>query len=239
MKSFLLGIFVPLLLAVLGIVVYRHIPAERTVLQLVPSSEFRRAIEVFNDSMAGGASRIRLEESQTGGLRAHMHLSAPEGQDAWAGFGWLLQESNWTFVDSLYIEVRTDNLEEIELKLLTFDPNHTRRTDRNTYKQIVKELPVSSRWHTLAVPIDHFYIPQWWFAQQGVDPKFDSKHLERVFRLDIRPSSHAPQGQDLRIEVRSLVVVGSSNRNFAILFVYLFLLMVVALGGYPRMRRRS
>jgi len=224
-----------LALAAFGVLVYRLAPPSRTVIHLTPSLELQNAMETFSDSGVTGKSWVHLLHRDSP-IDAMLYLDAPAEKDSWAGFGWLLHESNWSFMDTLYVEARAEGFDEIQFKILTFDPDHTNRQDRSTYRQLSKEIPVTREWQTLQIPTNDFYIPDWWYKQQGVDPKLDSKHLEKVYRLDIQPSDQAPRFVPLHLEIRSVTVVGSSSRNTAILLGYLFILMLTTLGTNPHKR---
>ena len=230
-----------LLLALMGVGVYVGAPSPRKSLRLVPSPAARAVLETFSDSGVTGKSHVTLAD-RGDTLVAAITLSAPQGKDAWAGIGWRIADlggnkANWTFMDTLHVQIRAQGISEVQLTILTFDPDHTKPTDRSTYRQMIKEIPVKSEWTSIALPAELFYIPEWWYAQQGVDRKLDSKHLEGVFRLDLSPSPGAPREVPLQIEVRSLDLVGKSSRNLAILLGYILLLTLIALGTNPNKRR--
>jgi hypothetical protein len=221
--------------ATLGVVVYFLAPPSRTVIRLTPSLELQNDIETFSDSGVTGKSWVRMKHKDSP-IEAELYLDAPAEKNSWAGFGWLLRESNWSFMDTLYVEVRAQGFDELQFKILTFDPDHTDRKNRSSYRQLNKEIPVSREWQTICIPTNDFYIPDWWYKQQGVDPILNSKHLESVYRLDVQPSEQAARFVPLQLEIRSMTAVGASSRNTAILLGYLFILMITTLGTNPNKR---
>lgn len=235
MQSAFRRYLVLLTLAIAGIVVYRLVPFSGAT-QIVFPSVLSRTPVTFSDSGVTGTSQIILSVQDTL-VESKILLDAPMDKDCWAGFGWNLK-SNWSFMDTLFLEVRAEGFSELQLYVLTFDPDHSINDSADTYRQLVKEFPVSTNWQRIAVPAEQFYIPDWWYAQQGVDRSLDNKHLESVRRISIQPSARSPRGVPLRLELRRLEAVGASNRNQAILLGYLFLLTLVALGTNPNWRRK-
>jgi len=224
-----------LLLASAGLAVFHVAPPSLKTLQLLPSQDLS-AIAAFSDNTASGHSVIHLL-TQDSLISTQIVLDTSSGRDVWAGFGWKLSDANWSFIDTVFLDIRCVGCSEVQLKLLTYDPDVSKRDDFSTYRQLVKEIPVSGNWQRIALPAEHFYVPEWWYQQHKVDKSLDSKHLESVARFDIQPSSQAPRGTSINLEVRSLTMVGSSPRNAAILLGYLFLLMLFVLGTNPHRRK--
>lgn len=220
-------------LALLGALVYHFAPPSIKTHSILPSN---LVLETFSDSGSVGNSSIHLSK-QNQGLAMDIVLNAPEGKDAWAGIGWDLMDANWMFMDTLFVKIRGTGTTEAQLKLLTFDPDHTNPENRDTYRQVLKEVPIGSDWKLLAIPTDYFYVPDWWYQQQGVSHDLDSKHLEKVLRLDFQPSAKSPRQTPIHIEIESIQAYGKSSRNVAILLGYWFILMIFALGTNPNKRR--
>jgi hypothetical protein len=235
MKSAITKYLFLLVLALIGFFVYSKAPSPRKVISIAPSTEFSKSLQTYADSSSEGQSRVAL--AQVGSTILCKTTFAPASKkDVWAGFGWDLDQ-NWDFMDTLYLEVRASGIPELELKLLTYDPDYSKAGDPSTYRQVVKEVPVSNQWQKLAIAAEHFYVPDWWYTQTGVSKNLDSRHFEQVLRLNIQPSSKAPRGVPLEFEVRSLTLTGTNSRNLAIFLGYLFVLMIFALGVNPHKRR--
>lgn len=226
-------------LALLGGVAFHYAPPSTTTYHIFPAFAQNHArMESFSDSGVTGNSSIRISQVDST-LHMDMTLLAPEGKDAWAGVGWYLQDANWLFMDTLFIRIRGTGFSEAQLKLLTFDPDHTVPTDRATYRQVLKEIAIRSEWQLIAIPTDHFYVPDWWYTQQNVSRKLDSKHLEKVYRLDLQPAANSPRNAPMTMDVQVLNAFGTSSRNLAILLGYWLVLMTVAIGTNPNRRIRK
>lgn len=236
MNSALRTYLLLLVLASIGIALFRFAPPSRNSVTLSPSTKYSAQMESFSDSGVTGSSQIQIVKKNNP-IQANMVLIAPADQPSWAGFGWLLNDANWSFMDTLYLEVRGQGFSELELKILTFDPDHTKPENRSSYRQVIKEVAISSQMQKIAIPTEQFYIPDWWYSQEGVSKDLDSKHLEKVYRIDIQPSSKTPRNVPLLLEIQSVTITGTSSRNLAILLGYLFLLMIIALGTNPHKRK--
>jgi len=218
--------------ALLGILVYHFAPVSRTVVPVIPAPIFAQEVETFFNLDSGNRSSVTLL-SKDSPLSANLFLQSPAGKEAWAGIGWPLHDANWSFMDTFYVEMRADGLKEVQFKILTYDPDHTNPEDRDTYRQVVKEVPVTSDWVKIAVPSEDFYIPDWWYVQQKVSHSLSSKHFERVYRLAVQAETSSPRNVPLKLEIRSLTIVGRNNYYLGFLLVYLFILTLFAIGTHP------
>lgn len=220
-------------LAILGALAFHYAPPSIKTYSILPRDPSEPLpLETFSDSGVTGTSKISMDQSSEA-LHLDILLNAPEGKDSWAGIGWTLTDANWMFMDTLYVKIRGTGVSEAQLKLLTFDPDHTDPTNRDTYRQVLKEIPVTSAWTTLAIPTEQLYVPEWWYQQQKVARDLDSKHLEQVFRFDFLPAANSPRNAPISIDIASITASGTSSRNLALLLGYWFILMIFAIGANP------
>jgi|GEM_PF-3330742 len=224
-----------LVLGIAGTVVFLTTPPSTQTIILPSSASGASQIESFSDASNGGGSSLHMQISDSG-ILLNAVLDSNKTKDAWAGVGWNIRERNWSFVDTLYFDVRVKGVQKILIKALTKDPDHSVEGEKETYRQLEKEFAASREWTRIAVPAEHLYIPDWWYDQRKVPRQHDNKHLEDVRRLDLLFPPESPRGVPLELEIRSVTLFGGTSKNLAYFSGYIFLLLLLVVGRNPYRR---
>ncbi len=217
------------LLGLAGIVAYVFAPSRERHDILVPGKLVHSEYYVYNDSAAGGTSRALLAHYDSL-LIFDYSLGANKG--AYCGFGWEFgkKRRNWSFMDSLILDIRAIGTDQVIVKIISHDPDVTVAGKDNTLRPVIKEVAVSKDWQRIAIPVEDLYVPDYWYNDNGVSKNYDSKHLESVVRVEFTPGWESARGKPLSLQVRGLEVHGASNLYFGILVFWLLLLIIVAMG---------
>lgn len=220
------------LLGLIGIVIYALLPARERFENLLPTPKALGEFYVYDDSSSGGSSRAYLSPSDTLVL-FDFALGADTSKPAYCAFGWDFAKKgrrNWSFMDSVVLEVRATGMDQVILKVMTHDPDYSREGENATLRPLIKEVPVSGQWQRIAVAVEDLYVPDYWYQDNGVKTRNDSKHLESVVRFEFSPGWEVSRGKPLGLQVRQIQVRGASNLYFGLLVGWLLLLIVAALG---------
>lgn len=162
-------------------------------------------------------------------------LQSPAKTDAYASGGWTMDPKrkislNWSFLDTIHLEIRGTGCSEALLRILTFDPDYSKEDKEETYRPLLKEIPLEAQWKQISLVAEELYIPDFWYTQQGIAKKYDRKYLETPRVFEFANGWNCPHHQESTIEIRSIVLQGSSNRYFGWLVFGLLSLTIVALG---------
>jgi len=219
------------ILGLLGIVVYILLPERIRSESLVPASVKGAKFYMYDDSADGGGSRAYLSHSDTLVL-FDFALGKNPGKSPYCGFGWdfSLKKRNWSFMDSLILEIRASGMQQVIVKVMTFDPDYTREGENNTLRPLIKEIAVNGEWRRIAIPVEELYVPEYWYKDNGISTRYDSKHLEGVVRVEIAPGWEEARGKPLGLQIRSFQASGASNLYFGLLVGWLLLLLIAAIG---------
>lgn len=224
-----------LVLGIAGTVVFLTIPPSTQTIVLPTTAQDATQIESFSDASHGGGSSLHMQIRDSG-ITLQVVLDSNKSKDAWAGVGWNVQKRNWSFADTLYFDVRTQGTQKLLIKVLTMDPDHSVKGEKETYRQLEKDFVASSKWTRVAIPAEHLYIPDWWYDQRKVPREHDNKHLEDVRRLDLLFPPESPRGVPLELEIRSVTLFGGTSKNLAYFAGYIFLLLLLVVGRNPNKR---
>lgn len=214
------------------------------VYMLLPKREFREvmfpvtegtSIDKYDDKSDGGSSEADLKLADSS-VSFSCTLGMDTAQPAWCGLLWNFDPENkknyrnWTFVDTVFIDVESSGTDGIIVKVWTYDPDVTDVGNPATFKLLLKEVPLKSGENRVAVPMEHFYTPDFWYGTAGVDTKYNKRHQENVARVEIVPGWKHPRGKPFTVVVKNFTAVGVSNLYFGIVLAVFILLTIIAVG---------
>lgn len=230
-------------LAVAGVVVYVLWPTPLRTFSLWPRSFPPNVLVPFEKIDPGEHSQMSMQTTRDSLLQLDWVQDSIENLDHRVGIRWELSNQNneylnWMRFDSLHLEIRSKGAKEILLKILTHDPDFTTPTVADSWRVLTKEVMVDSTWTKLSIPIEYFYVPEWWYIKHRVPKDFSQKHFSAVHAFELGPNHTLVENKGF-LQVRSAHLSGSSNRPFAVLFFYLFIVLIVALGTNPQGKRSS
>ena len=222
------------LIAVAIIVAYALLPERSFKEDLLPVPE-GVALDAYDDRSDGGASEASF--SVNGGeAEFSCMLGADTVKFAWCGLLWNLDPEgkkdyrNWTFVDSVYIDVEARGIKEIIVKVWMFDPDVTDIGKPETFKLLLKEVPVKEGRQRVAIPMEHFYTPDFWYETAKVSQEYNKRHQETAARVEIVPGWDHPRGKKFTLKLHEVSFWGISNLYFGIVLISFILLTIAAVG---------
>lgn len=221
-------------IAVLILVVYSLIPDSFFVESVFPLEEGVAVIH-YDDRADGGFSNATLLKSDSS-MKFECTLGADTVLPAWCGMLWnfdpdtLEKFRNWTFVDSLVLDVETSGTNEILVKLWAFDPDVTDLKKPRTFRLLMKEVAVSGGHERIAIPMEQFYTPDFWYDDEHIDRELKSRHQETMARVEIAPGWNQPRGKTFSIVFHSVSAKGVSNFWFGVVLFAFLGLTIVAVG---------
>lgn len=122
--------------------------------------------------------------------------------------------------DSLNIVLRTKYMKQVQIKLITHDPNLTRFEDPLTARYLLQVIPADRLYQSVTIPVSNFSIPEWWFDLNGFKAPDQLKYLERGFKLDISSGSGTMLGIGDEIEIKKIQLFGENHfLNKLVLFL--------------------
>ena len=211
---------------------------------LLPSREFREEVfplaegvtlDKYDDRSDGGSSEAELKLSESAAVFS-CTLGADTTKSAWCGLLWNFDPKNdedfrnWTFVDTVFLEVEATGIGEAIMKVWTFDPDVTDIGKPASFKLLLKEFPLKAGAQRVAIPMEQFYTPDFWYETAGVDKKYNKRHQETVARVEIVPGWNHPRGKPFTLTVKNVVAIGVSNLYFGIVLIAFILFTIIAVG---------
>lgn len=137
---------------------------------------------------------------------------------------------NWNMMDSLILNLQSsENFKELVVQILTYDP------DNRMKKPAIKELYLNPNTNRYSIEMEHFYTPDYWFEQHNASNTHNAKRFSHITGLEMYSGWKNPAGMPLELKVESICAEGLSNTPFAILVVYLAILIAIAIS--VRVRR--
>jgi hypothetical protein len=222
------------IIAIIVVAIYVMLPKERFAETVFPLGDGAK-VSAFDDNAYGGTSLVSFEASDS--LAAFQcTLGADEKKSAWCGMFFDFDPTreknfhNWKNVDTLYLDVDVAGTDEILVKVWTFDPDITDMQRPETFKLLLKEVPVKPGRNQIAVPFEHFYIPDFWYNDLGVKRSMSRMHHESVARVEISAGWKQPRGKKFVVNVRNVFASGVSNTAYGIFLFMILGLMIVAIG---------
>jgi hypothetical protein len=222
------------LIAIAILVAYALLPDRSFKEDLLPVPE-GVTLDGYDDRSDGGASEASL--SVNGGeAEFSCMLGADSVKFAWCGLLWNLDPHgeknyrNWTFVDTVFVDVEARGISEVIVKVWTFDPDVTDIEKPATFKLLLKEVPVKEGRQRVAVPMEEFYTPDFWYETAQVSKEYNKRHQEKVARVEIVPGWNQPRGKKFTLKLYEVSFWGISNLYFGIVLVSFILLTIAAVG---------
>jgi len=163
------------------------------------------------------------EDAQIDGLAFKCILPA---ENANCGMAFSFDDNkNWNLMDSFVLNLQSsDNFKELIVQILTYDP------DNRIKKPALKELHLKPGSNRYSIPIEYFYTPDYWFEQQKARNTHNARRFSSVMGLELYSGWKNPIDTPLELKVESLCVEGFGNASFAILVVYLAILIGIAIS---------
>ena len=192
-------------------------------------------LDKYDDRLDGGSSEASMD------LRdSSADFSCTLGTDtavfAWCGLLWNFDPQgeknyrNWMFVDSLVFDIDAKGTDEILVKVWTYDPDVTDIEKAQTFKLLLKEIPLKAGRQRIAIPMEQLYTPEFWYENAGVDQKYNKRHQESVARFEITPGWNQPRGKAFSVKVHSISANGVSNFYFGVVFFAFLIITIIAVG---------
>lgn len=192
-------------------------------------------LDKYDDRLDGGASEASMD------LRdSSADFSCTLGTDtavfAWCGLLWNFDPQgeknyrNWMFVDSLVFDIDAKGTDEILVKVWTYDPDVTDIEKVQTFKLLLKEIPLKAGRQRIAIPMEQLYTPEFWYENAGVDQKYNKRHQESVARFEITPGWNQPRGKAFSVKVHSISANGVSNFYFGVVLFAFLIITIIAVG---------
>ena len=221
-------------LSALALVVYALIPDREFKEQLYPISG-SAVVMTYDDKIEGGASTAGLSIVDST-LLFKCKLHPDNTTPAWCGVVWDLDSEkkqryhNWTFVDTLILNISSQNIKEILVKVWTYDPDATDPDDFSTFRPLIKEWPLKGGTERLAIPMWQLYVPDFWYEKKNVSKRLKQRHQEAVARFEISPSWETPRDTEFSISIQSIEVKGVSNLAFGVILFFFLVVVSIAVG---------
>jgi len=204
---------------------------------IYPSDSFPNSIiYAYGDQTDGGSSTASLnkgDSSITLSLLVRSGIAYP-----YAGMGIdLISDTeklsghfiDFSSYDSLSITLRTKYMKNVQVKLITHDPNLTQFEDPVSARYLLQLIPSDRSYQNITIPISGFSIPEWWFERNGFKAPDQLKYLERGIKIDISSGSGTMLGIADEIEIKNITLFGSNHflnkmiLSLAIIITALFL----------------
>ncbi|MBR4916795.1 MAG: CIA30 family protein [Fibrobacter sp.] len=221
--------------AIAVLVIYFCLPDRNFSESVFPVPE-GATFDKYDDRSDGGMSEVALSVKDSSAFFS-CSLGADTAGPAWCGLLWNFDPKgekdyrNWTFVDTIFLDVKAAGTKQVLLKVWTFDPDVTDLEKQQTFKLLMKEVPLEpGKRQTVAIPMEELYTPEFWYGNAGVDPKFNKRHQESVARVEIAPGWEQARGTAFALEIYGIHASGVSNFYFGIVLFAFLGFTIVAVG---------
>jgi hypothetical protein len=221
-------------IAVAVIIAYFALPSRYFTDSVFPLTE-NASVSAYDDTYDGGTSKMTFGQTDSS-LSFSCSLGGTEEQSAWCGFVIDLRKEDekryrdWTFVDSMVFDLSAKGTDEILVKIWTYDPDVTDTLKARTFRLLMKEIPLTEGRQRIAIPMEHFYTPEFWFKDEHVDTTMVDRHQETVARVEFAPGWNHPRGKEFSLVVYGITAKGLSNFAFGVVLFIMLGLMIVAIG---------
>lgn len=222
------------IIAFVVIAIYVMLPKDRFAETVFPLGESAK-VSAYDDNANGGTSVIQMNATDSL-VTFQCALSADKKKPAWCGLVFDFDPNgekkyhNWKNVDTLYLDIDVAGTNEINIKTWTFDPDVTDLQHPETFRLLLKEVPVRTGRNKIAIPFEQLYIPDFWYDDRGVKRSRNRPHHEGVARFEISAGWNQPRGANFAVAVREVSVSGVSNKTYGIFLFIILGLMIVAIG---------
>ena len=192
-------------------------------------------VYAVSDTTVGGFSNVELSQTDSV-ITARVNIRSGKAYP-YAGMGINLLSVNnrpasgffdFSDFDSLVIDVETDRMQRIGVKILNDDPIYSQKDVYQTYRPMVAQAPV--RKNGAAVSMLDFKVPEWWLAMQGLEEDDGLRYMNRGMYFEICNGEGTMLGIPDEIIVRSIKLWGE-NRSFkALMYVALVVFILMYAG---------
>lgn len=223
-------------IAVATVVAYFALPIRFFVENIIPFENEIRPV-AYDDESDGGTSKVTFDVSESG-VDFSCVLGSAEEKAGWCGLifdlrnreGELYYNRDWSFVDTVIFDVEASGTNEILVKLWAYDEDVTDTNVARTYRLLMKELPLTGGRQRVAIPLEQFYTPDFWYADNHVDTSLVERHQDEIVRLEIAPGWNQPRGQKFALKFYGIQAKGLSNATFGGVLFVMLILTIVAVG---------
>jgi len=208
-----------LFLGIAGVVVFMFYPSEKTV-----ECFEKNAMNFY----AYGNSAVGMANVEIEPFAFKCSLLNESGH---CGIGIVFNENrNWNLMDYLVLDLQSSaNFKELIVSIQTHDPSHSKESDRNSMKPIMKEVKLDGR-KRYSLPMNEFYTPDYWFEQQGARYINNPKRFSKVTGLEFFTGWKNPANTDLELKIEGMCVESHGSAPFIILVVYILILIIAAMS---------
>lgn len=228
--------------------VYFNVPGRFFTDGVFPLAELDKVI-AYDDEVDGGLSKTTFKNSQDA-LDFSCSLGEDDSKSAWCGLlidmiredsvqTGLLLYRDWTFVDSVIVDLEAHGTDEILLKIWTFDPEVTDVKVPRSFRLLMKELPLTEGRQRISIPLEQFYTPEFWYKDGKVDTTLVLRHQESVARVEIAPGWNHPRGKKFSLKIYEIYGKGLSNTAFGVVMFIMLGLTIVAIGRRHSLHKNS
>lgn len=226
------AVLAAIVVVVLG--VYFALPNRYFTESVFPLTD-EMAVVAYDDKSDGGLSDVEFAAKDSS-LAFSCALGTDSTRGAWCGLVFDLSQGekkkyrNWTFVDTVVFDIEASGTKEVLVKIWAFDPDVTNPENPRSFRLLLKEVALMDGRQRVAVPMEHFYTPDFWYTDGKVDPALNRRHQESIARLEIAPGWNQKRGQKYSLTIHEVSVKGVSNFAFGVVLFIILGLTVVAIG---------
>lgn len=226
---------------VFALIVYALLP-NREFSESIYPLPFNTTVSFYDDQADGGTSVAGISMIDSSFV-FKCKLHGDNEKPAWCGLIWdfnLNQQysyRNWTFVDSLILNIKTENINEMIIKVWAYDPDVTDEQVKTSFRPLIKEIPLKGGVERISVPMEFLRVPAWWYQQNNVNENLKQRHQGSIARFEITPGWEVKRDQDFQIEIISIEAKGLSNLAFGILLFFFLVVFSIAIGYQNKIRR--
>lgn len=192
-------------------------------------------VYAVSDTTVGGFSNVELSQSDSV-ISARVNIRSGKAYP-YAGMGINLLSVNnrpasgffdFSDFDSLVIDVETERMLRIGVKILNDDPVYSQKNVYQTYRPMVAQSPVGK--NGAAISMLDFKVPEWWLAMQGLEKDDGLRYMNRGMYFEICNGEGTMLGIPDEITVRSIKLWGE-NRNFKALMIVALVVVLLMYAG--------
>ena len=134
--------------------------------------------------------------------------------------------------DSLVIDVETNRMNRIGVKILNDDPVYSKKNVYQSYRPMVAQAPVIIRdkKSRASVSMLDFKVPEWWLAMQGLEKDDGLRYMNRGMFFEICNGEGTMLGIPDELTIRSIKLWGENRTFKALMIVALVVLVLVYVG---------
>ena len=225
-----------LAIAAIAILVIYFLLPDRNFSEVVFPVPEGATFDKYDDRSDGGLSEATLSVKDSSAFFT-CSLGADTTLPAWCGLLWNFDPEgkknyrNWTFVDTIFLDIKAMGTTQLLLKVWAFDPDVTDPEKPQTFKLLMKEVPVKlGARQRIAIPMEELYTPDFWYENAGVGREYNKRHQESVARVEIAPGWDQARGSSFSVNIYGIYASGVSNFYFGIVLFSFIALTIIAVG---------